>query len=88
MIEAYCIRCRRMVPATESKVLGLWRLADHFRFDLVHGKDTVPCPAFFTDSTITHGMEDPKAAFREGGRRAWGQVGPVFRKRRYEDYAD
>lgn len=87
MTEAYCLKCRRMVPADPLKVPGLWRLIDHYRFDLSHNGGAVLCTGKVSASKITHGMEDPQAAFRYASR-AWGMIGRTVSEGRYADYVD
>jgi hypothetical protein len=71
--EAYCIRCRRMVPAHKSaKWPGVFVLETHWRFSAYAEDCTARCPSTVSASPLTHGMEDPRAAFREA-RRAWGK---------------
>lgn len=87
--EAYCIRCRRMVPARKSpKYPGVFILERHWRFSAYAEDRTARCPGTVSASLLTHGMEDPRAAFREA-RRAWGRRGATTRREmRYADHVD
>lgn len=87
--EAYCIRCRRMVPAHKSpKWLGVFILEVHWRFSAYADDRIARCPGSVSASPLTHGMEDPRAAFRYE-RRAWGRRGATTRREmRYTDHVD
>lgn len=85
-LEAYCIVCRRMVPARKGLSGRIFILATHYQVSLYSGEDQIPCRGRVTASSLTHGMEDPRAAYREDGRRAWGTIIPISKSGPFDSF--
>lgn len=83
-LEAYCIVCRRMVPARKGLSGRIFLLATHYRVNMYSGDDWIPCKGKVTASSLTHGMEDPRAAYRYA-RRAWGFIVPIKKGGPFDD---
>lgn len=59
--DGYCGHCRKMVPLSR-----VGRLIKHFTFWAMNLRANAPpaaCAGWRPDNTITHYMDDPKAAF-------------------------
>lgn len=74
--EVYCPECRRMVDAYMIPN-GVVIIAKHYRFSLdsyIHAWAS-PCHGSGSGGRkeITFGMEDPKAAYKDGPR-SWGVI--------------
>jgi hypothetical protein len=62
--EGYCRYCCKMVPLVTGVVFS--QLIIHFTFNMAstaHGIPSQSCIGVLPDNTITHYMDDPKAAF-------------------------